>query len=215
MTSNTADDFFRGGTPSAKFPTPGTTVAGRIVSIGEQRQAKDFATGTPRHWDNGDPVMQLPIEVATDQRDPDVPDDDGTRTLWVQQGTLMQKAIGAALRAAGAKLAVGGHLSVTYTGDGTAKQKGFNPPKLYEATYEPPAPGGSFFDAQGPAAEREQPTAGQQPAPAAARSAASGPVPGEVETAKSLIAIGQPDDVIARACPSLTPEVIAALRNAA
>jgi hypothetical protein len=51
----------------------------------------------------------------------------------------MLTAIRAAVRASGAQLGTGGHLSVTYTGDGERTKPGFSPPKLYTATYRPEA----------------------------------------------------------------------------
>ncbi len=136
--SMNADDFFAGGTPSAKFETVGITVAGPITRVGEPQQQKDFTTGAPKVWDDGRPMMQLPVDVKTDLRDPEIAHDDGTRALYIK-GEL-QKAIRTAVRQAGAQgLRVGGTLSVTYTGDGTVKQRGMNPPKLYTATYLAPA----------------------------------------------------------------------------
>jgi hypothetical protein len=57
----------------------------------------------------------------------------------------MKKAIGAALRAAGAKMAMGGTLTVTFTGD--EPTAGF-PKKLYSATYAPRRAGAGFFEEQ-------------------------------------------------------------------
>lgn len=136
--SMSADDFFAGGTPSAKFDSVGVTVAGIITRVGEPMQQRDFTTSAPKVWDDGRPMMQLPVDVQTDSRDPEIAHDDGTRALYIKGE--MQKAIRMAVRQAGASgLRVGGHLSVTYTGDGTAKQRGMNAPKLYSATYSAPA----------------------------------------------------------------------------
>lgn len=167
--SMTADDFFAGGTPSAKFDSVGTTVAGTITRVGEPMQQKDFTTGAPKTWDDGRPMMQLPVDVQTDLRDPEISHDDGTRTLYIR-GEL-QKAVRTAVRQAGAiGLRVGGRLSVTYTGDGQAKQRGMNPPKLFSATYTPPAAAkaDAFLGDQQPAAT---------PAPAAARPAPATSLP--------------------------------------
>lgn len=136
--TTTADDFFAGGAVSAKFDTVGVTIGGTITRVGEPMQQRDFTTQALKTWDDGRPMMQLPVDVATDQRDPDVPDDDGTRTFYIRGE--MQKAVRQALRQGGAKgLREGGALSITYSGDGPVKQRGMNPPKLYTATYSPPA----------------------------------------------------------------------------
>jgi hypothetical protein len=94
--------------------------------------------------------MQLPVTVQTNLRDASDPNDDGKRTFYVKGE--MKKAIGMALRAAGAKMAIGGTLTVTYVGD--EPTKGF-PKKIYTATYAPPAPGAAFFEEQ--AAPQQQP----------------------------------------------------------
>lgn len=161
--SNQATDFLMGGgVPSAKFPSVGDTVSGRIVRVGDPVQQRDYATGQPKFWDDGSPMMQLPVEVATDQRDPSVPDDDGTRCVWIK-GQL-RNAVRDAVRNAGANgLQVGGTLTVTYARDGQPSKKGFNAPKEYEARYTPPAAGGDFFGTNAPAPQPTQTTA---PAPA-------------------------------------------------
>lgn len=161
-----ADDFFNEGAPSAIATikalgdSPGTTIGGPIVEIGEKVQQKDVTTGAPAFWPDGNPKMMLPVTVATELRDPSISDDDGHRTFWVS-GNL-RKAIGSALRQAGAKLAVGGVLQVTFTGYGEARSKGYNAPREWTAVYTPPAPGTGFFE------EPAAPAAVGAPAPAAA-----------------------------------------------
>ena len=159
---SSADDFFSEGAPSAigtikaLGDKPGTTIGGPIVEIGDQVQQKDVTDGSPAFWPDGNPKMMLPVTVATELRDPSIPDDDGHRTFWVS-GNL-KKAIGSALRQAGARLAVGGVLQVTFTGYGEAKNKGYNAPREWTVVYTPPVPGAGFF---------EEPTAATTPAPAA------------------------------------------------
>ncbi|MFD4936313.1 hypothetical protein [Streptomyces virginiae] len=131
-----ADDFLMGGggAPSAKFPTPGTTVTGRITERPTVEQQRDIKDGTPKFWSDGNPMNQLVITVQTDQRDHEIDEDDGRRRLFVK-GQL-KNAVADAVRAAGARgLEVGGILTVTYTHDGQATQRGFSPPKQYTAQY--------------------------------------------------------------------------------
>lgn len=131
-----ADDFLMGGggAPSAKFPTPGTIVGGRITEKPTVEQQRDIKTGEKKFWNDGNLMMQLVVTVQTDERDPQVEEDDGRRRLFVK-GQL-KNAIADAVRTAGARgLEVGGTLTVTYTHDGLATQRGFNPPKQYAATY--------------------------------------------------------------------------------
>lgn len=158
------------GAPSAKFDTPGDTVTGRIVATPELRQQTDFTSGKPLFWDNGDPRMQLVVTLQTEQHDPSIADDDGTRRVYVK-GQL-QKAVQQAVRQAGAPgLEVGGTLTVTYTGDGEVKQRGMNPPKLYTATYK--AAAASFLDQQQPAEQSPAAPAVPPAAPAAVPAAAA------------------------------------------
>lgn len=135
-----ADDFLMGGggAPTAKFPTPGTTVGGRITERPTVEQQRDISTGDKKFWSDGNPMMQLVVTVQTDERDPQLEEDDGRRRLFVKG--QMKNAIADAVRAAGARgLEVGGTLAVTYSHDGTASQRGFNPPKQYTSRYTPAA----------------------------------------------------------------------------
>lgn len=132
------DLLMGGGLAAAKFPTVGTTITGRIVRKPEARQQTDIETGEPLTFANGDPRMQIVVNLATAERDPDKPEDDGERALYIKGNML--NAIRDAVRKTGAAgLEVGGTLTVTYTGDGEKKNRAFNAPKLYTATYVPPA----------------------------------------------------------------------------
>lgn len=130
-----ADDFLLGGSvPSAKFPTIGTSVTGRITERPTVEQQRDYTTGDLKFWDDGKPQMQLVVTLATDQRDPEVTDDDGTRRIYVKG--QMKNAVAQAVRAVGARgLEVGGTLTVTYSRDGERKNPRFNAPKNYDAVY--------------------------------------------------------------------------------
>lgn len=137
MTTTATDFLMGGGSTSAKFPEVGTTVTGTIAREPEVQQQRDFSTSELKFWDDGKPMQQLQVVLATDERDPSVADDDGERALYVK-GNLL-KAVREAIRKAGAKgLDVGGTLSVTYAADGEASKRGFSPPKLYTAVYTPP-----------------------------------------------------------------------------
>jgi hypothetical protein len=206
---SSANEFLMGGgSPSAKFPTVGTTVGGRITRIGEPMQQLDYATSTPKTWDNGEPMMQLPIDVATDDRDPEITDDDGTRTFYIKG--QMRKAIADAVRKSGAKsLALGGTLAVTYARDGVPSKKGFNAPKEYDATYTAPNASAGFLGTEDQVVEPAASAAPVAPAstPAADKAKA-------INEAKELIAAGLDDATIA-ATTGVDNKVIAALRNAA
>jgi hypothetical protein len=152
--SNPADQFLLGGGgSSAKFDQIGDTVTGVIISTDVQQQT-DITTGAPLTWDNGDPRQQLVVRLQTSQRDPDNPDDDGIRVVYVKgskkAGTCsMHDAVATAVRAAGGKgLEEGGTLTVTFVGEEPPSQRGLSPRKLWGAVYVQPdraAQSGSFL----------------------------------------------------------------------
>ncbi|QDN57345.1 hypothetical protein [Streptomyces sp. S1D4-20] len=130
-----ADDFLMGGgVPSAKFPAVGHTVSGRITEKPTVEQQRNYEDDKLKFWDDGKPMMQLVVTLATSERDPENPEDDGTRRLYVKG--YMKNAVASAVRSAGARgLEVGGILTVTYSGDGEKKNAKFNAPKLFTAQY--------------------------------------------------------------------------------
>lgn len=135
--SNEQEAFLAGGgSPAAKFPTVGTTIKGTVTGA-EMRQQTDPKDGKLKTWDDGNPMMQLVVTLATDERDADIDDDDGTRRVFVKGN--MRKAVIEALKEAGAKtIDSGGKLAVQYTGDGEKTNPAFNAPKLYKAQYKAP-----------------------------------------------------------------------------
>lgn len=130
-----ADDFLMGGgVPSAKFPAIGHTVSGRITEKPTVEQQRNYEDDKLKFWDDGKPMMQLVVTLATNERDPENPEDDGTRRLYVKG--YMKNAVASAVRSAGARgLEVSGILTVTYSGDGEKKNSKFNAPKLFTAQY--------------------------------------------------------------------------------
>jgi hypothetical protein len=159
------DDFLMGGggAPSAKFDTIGRTYKGTILKS-EMRQQTDIS-GTPKNYDDGNPMMQAVITIQTDERDSSIEDDDGQRRLFVKGN--MQKAVRDAIVASRCStLALGGTLAVRYTGDGIPKRAGLSAPKEYVAQYVAPAVGVGDLIASAPAP--------QAPAPAVASSNGGG-----------------------------------------
>ena len=147
-------DLLLGGAPAAKFPTVGTVVKGKVLSQKKQ-QSRDMATGDFKTWDNGDPMYEIVFTLATEERDPQVEDDDGTRRLFARGQML--NAIGQALRKAQWKnTLVGGTLGVKYDHDGEAKTRGFSPPKVYVARFEAPDPADALDEMAGPSDEYDE-----------------------------------------------------------
>lgn len=164
-----ANSWLMGGAvPSAKFDAHGDTVKGTITETPELRQQTDFDSGDPLFWDDGKPKMQLVVTLATDQRDPSNPEDEGTRRLYVKG--KMQQAVASAIRKCGAKgLEVGGTLTIAYVGDDEPKKRGMSGAKLYLAEYASPA--AAFLAQDEPAAQvpaQAAPPATAAPADAAA-----------------------------------------------
>ena len=141
-----ADDWLTGGAAkSATFHNIGDTVRGRVVGKPTMQQQRDFTTKKPKFWDDGNPMWQLVVILQTDERDPQDPEDDGRRGLYIKG--QMRTAVQEALRKVGAKaLEDGGELWVTYTANGTPPQRGMNPPKLFDAGYAPPVAGPAADD---------------------------------------------------------------------
>lgn len=164
------EDFFAGGVPAAKFPDGlfGTIIGGVITSEPRMQQQRDYTTGDPITYQDGNPAMQMVIVVQTDQHDPAIEGDDGQRALYVKG--QMRQAVGEALRKAGArKPERGGRLLVKYLEDKPTTLKNGKPgnaQKIYAAKYEPPAAqaAGQFFD--DPAAPATNGGAGSMPCPA-------------------------------------------------
>lgn len=196
-----ADDFLMGGggAPTAKFPTIGTSVGGRITEKPTVQQQRDIQTGEAKFWGDGNPMMQLVVTVQTNQIDPTITDDDGRRRLFIK-GQL-KNAVQDAVRAVGGSgLEVGGILTVTYVRDGEVKQRGFNPPKQYDAKYVPAAQ--AELNAPDPGVPAGvNPVTGEittAPAPAPA-------APGNAALAQ---AVGNPGTVVG----GFTPEQLAAIQ---
>lgn len=166
-------DMLKGGNPSAKFPTVGTTIGGTVVEA-EPVQARNFDSGEPEVWDDGRPKMQIRVTVETDLRDPEDEHDDGKRGIYVKAWGDNFKALKAAIRAAGDDdVRPGGTFSATYYADGPKPKKGFAP-KLFSYTYTKPS---------GAAALLKTPEAA--PAPAAAPVAAPAPAPAPAAPAET------------------------------
>jgi hypothetical protein len=158
-----ADDFFGGGTPGISFKgeaNRGVWKGGQLVKIGERQQSKDFKTKELEYWDEEktQPKMVLPLTLATTERDPLNPHDDGQRTLWVGASTALQWAIAEAIKATSTKLRPGGTLYVQWTGG--AGEVG--DPKQYTAHWTPPVPGAAAADAM--FAQQSAPAAPAAPA---------------------------------------------------
>ena len=143
--SKEAMDFMMGsGVPSATFPTVGTKHIGRVLAM-EKRQQRDL-DGNKKFWDDGEPMWQIVFTLDTGVIDPSIDGDDGTRNVYAK--AQMLTAIREAVKKSGWRGdLVGGRLGVKYAADGEATKRGFNPPKVYTAIYEPPTEADLLDDA--------------------------------------------------------------------
>ncbi|WP_020116768.1 hypothetical protein [Streptomyces canus] len=170
-----ADAFLMGGggAPTAKFPTAGTTVSGRITEKPKVEQQRDIKDQSLKFWSDGNPMLQLVVTVQTEERDPAIEEDDGRRRIFVKG--QMKNVIADAVTQSGARgLEIGGTLTVKYTHDGQSKGAGMSPPKQYIAQYVPAATNALHTPDPGTAPQAAPQAAPQQqyavPAPAPAAS---------------------------------------------
>lgn len=156
------DVLFGSNAPSAKFDNPGTTVGGTITAPPRTKQEKEWnnatrrSDGPPKFFPSGDPIMEVLVDVQTQQRDPSIQNDDGIRTIYIS-GKRLKDAVRDAVRQSGAqRLEVGAELHVTFTGLGEAPSVGANQPKEFAVRYVPAAQGAIFGGQQPPQGQPQQ-----------------------------------------------------------
>jgi hypothetical protein len=131
------DELMSGGHRSAVFPDQqyGTVVGGRIIEKPVTTQQRDFDSGQPKFYDDGNPMWQVVVAV---QAQPATDEDDGVRAFYIK--SQMKKAVQDAVRRAGAeRLEVGGTLQVRYERDEPNSRGRGKDKKIYAARYTPPA----------------------------------------------------------------------------
>lgn len=179
--------FDIGGAEGNAFPfeQPGDTVTGSILTL-EEVQQTDMDTGELAFWNNNpaQPKMMYRVTLQTELRNDHA--DDGKRSIYLRGSRKpdTKSSLAAVLTAVrqatgGTSLDPGATLTLTYVGDGVASKRGYNPPKQYQAAYQPAAMdlGGGAPPAAPPAAAPAAVAA--PPAPAAAAPVA-GPTPEQV-----------------------------------
>lgn len=204
-----ADALASGSGKFLKWEVPGTTYTGIIADV-TMRQARKFQSTEPDFWDDGSPKMQAVITLATDYRDADDPDDDGTRQVSINLWSGQKLALVKACKAVGVPEPVKGQaFTATHvSGIGTSSS-----PRVFEYTLGA-APAVGLADAlASPKTAQDAapaPAAVQQPASPAATAPANPAA--AVETAKALLAagVGHSDVSAATGLPATT---VAALAN--
>lgn len=150
-------------TSSAKFENIGDTVSGELVEIGEPFQETEYQKTTPAYWDDEKTRPKQGIRFMVKCAPVDA-EDDGMRAVYATISPKMGGlywAINTALKDA---TAIGGILTITFTGHDPASKNPANPRKLYTAVYQPP---GLMAGAPPAAPAAQQPPVQQAPPPAA------------------------------------------------
>ena len=129
----TADPFAGAESkPSVSFKDKpiGTSYTGIVTKAPELVQARDYESGQPAFWSDGNPKMTVVTTLEINGEE---------LNLWAAKPSALFRAIADASRAAGAQVAVGGTLTVTFSGEKpNEKNPRLNPQKLYTVTYQPP-----------------------------------------------------------------------------
>lgn len=233
MSASPNTDPFAGGesNPSLSFKGQpfGTTYEGVVAELPTMIHGRNFETGDLDYWDEAKTQPKMVVCTTLEIN--------GTKwSLWAPKPSSMFSAIKAAQDAAGAQIAVGGTLRVTFTHEEPNKTNPrLNPAKQYSAVYVPP---NAFAEpAQAAPAQPSQPVApGQQSMPAdhamaPAQPAAADLTPAQpvqdvtpavapanpAETAKDLLRAGLSVNEVATATglPSTTVQALANLVAAA
>jgi hypothetical protein len=123
--------------PIAKFEKIGDSVTGTLLDA--EVAPITSPTGEVQVDKNGNPKQQIIYTLQTEERDPEIDDDDGKRRVYAKWA--IQKAISECLADAGLAsqgLQEGGVLTVTHTATQKASQRGYSDIKLFKAEYVPP-----------------------------------------------------------------------------
>lgn len=157
------NDPFSGGdkTPAVSFKGKpvGTTVVMQVTEPATLQQSSVYNPNpdAPRvlaTWPDGNPKMAAVVVGTVDGE---------RRSFWAGKPSSLFAAIRDAQAAAGAKIAPGGTLTVTFYAE---KPTNGDPQKLYRATYQPPSAGDAFAD-RAPAAPAQQAVSAPAAPPAA------------------------------------------------
>jgi len=169
MTSPTPDPFAtQEKVPSISFKEKpiGTTYTGKVVEAPQFVQARDYLTGDLDFWPDGNKKMTVVTGLEIN----------GERfNLWAPKPSALFRACSEAQEKAGSQIAVGGTLTITFTGEQPNENPRLNAQKLYSVVYQPNNPFAEpqinpqtgEVSNQGPMPDWAQPAPTQQPAYAA------------------------------------------------
>lgn len=107
-----------------------------VISDLETAQVRNFETGDPEFWEDGNPKLQIVVTLETDYIDPAVPEDDGQRKVYLFGQKL--NAAKVAMKEAGIqKLEKGFQFTISFVGEKPSSNKKYNNVKLYGITIVP------------------------------------------------------------------------------
>lgn len=115
--------------PSISFKDAkvGDAYTGTITAL-ETAQVRNYESGEPEFWEDGNPKLQIVVTLATTYGDG--VEDDGERKVYLFGQKL--QAAKAALKEAGLqKLEIGSSFTITYSGTKPSSNKKYNDVKLY------------------------------------------------------------------------------------
>ena len=142
----------------------GTTYVGRVLGPVTLVQSRDFESGEPATWPDGNPKMAAVVRLDVNGE---------TRSVWAAKPSAMFAALVAAQKQAGQRIGEGGTLHVRYTGEiPNGKNPRLHAAKQYACKYEPPVHD-PFADEFAPPAQ-EQPATGTPRTAQAASTTAKG-----------------------------------------
>lgn len=128
----------------------GDKISGIVISA-ERAQQRDFDTGAPMEWENGDPRMESVIIVGeTGLNDPDVENDTGERALHLRGGNYKvaegtgvagEVALKEAMKKAGIRVEPGVKIQAVITGMAEPTGRGRKAAKLWTIKLEPAVKG--------------------------------------------------------------------------
>lgn len=109
-----------------------------VLIDADVQPATEFGTGEIKYRKDGvTPIMQLVITWRTEERDPNVPNDDGTRKVGCSW--RLEAEIRRAIKATGAEgMEEGGELTITFIGEEKVANTPGAKAKMYKASYVPP-----------------------------------------------------------------------------
>ena len=133
---STTDEFLAGsGAKAFAFGDVGDTISGTVTAV-DKRQMKEYDSERLEVWPDGAPKFTWIFQLDTA---------DGPQAIYVRGN--MFTAVRSAAAEAGISEMIGAKLSVRFDSLGEPSKKGFHPPKLFKAKWEPaPAASASAED---------------------------------------------------------------------